>query len=395
VTRTLPLSLLLLTICSYGEDTPAPPPAPVTPTSEAESSAPPLGTAPLGTTPTEAAPTEAAPNEAAPLGTAPLGVAPKTPEPLAIPAPSPSSAQPTPSNVAASVASNESRSWSGFTALVGGWDSNVLLQPSNRPNATDERSAVLGGEMRLSWHALRTATGRLDVSADGDHTAYPSSHEADLSRAGVRAFGQLTVKNDTVGRIDPGLLVGAHRYWLSGEGAATSLMATGMITKVKPTWVGVATVGVVNLDYDNNSSASGSLFEMGYRHLFLLRDSDSRRNVELSLRGGGYYAESKTDNYATITGSCAGAWRFGERQAVAGTFDVNLRLSYELRSYDHPNNSDEQENQAIFRAGSQAAWWLSRQINIGPYAVFSQRNSNIDVSDFDRFQVGLRLEAAF
>jgi hypothetical protein len=380
VTRTLPLSLLLLTICSYGEDTPAPPPAPVTPTSDAESSAPPLGTAPA---------------EAAPLGTAPLGVAPKTPEPLAIPAPSPSSAQPTPSNVAGSVASSDNRSWSGFTALVGGWDSNVLLQPSNRPNATDERSAVVGGEMRLSWHALRTATGRVDLSADGDHTAYPSSHEADLSRAGVRAFGQLTVKNETVGRIDPGLLVGAHRYWLSGEGAATSLMATAMITKVKPTWVGVATAGVVNLDYDNNSAASGSLFEMGYRHLFLLRDSDSRRNVELSLRGGGYYAESKTDNYATITGSCAGAWRFGERQAEAGTFDINIRLSYELRTYDHPTNSDQQEDQGIFRAGSQAAWWLSRQMSVGPYAVYSQRNSNIDVSDFDRFQVGLRLEAAF
>jgi hypothetical protein len=278
---------------------------------------------------------------------------------------------------------------------VGGWDNNVLLQPANRPNATDENSAVLGAELRVAWHALNTSTKRIDITADGDHTSYPSAHEADLSRAGLRAFGQLTLESETLGRVDPGLLVAAHRYWLDGEGAASSLMATAMVTKVKPKWVGVATAGLVQLEYDLNDTASGSLLEAGYRHLFLLRESDARRNIELSLRGGGYLANSDADTYQSFTLGCAGSWRFGDRQIQTGTIDTTLRLSYELRDYDQTDNATEAESQSIVRVGGQAAWWINRHASLGPYVVFSHRDSNVDVSDYKRFQLGLRFETTF
>ena len=240
-----------------------------------------------------------------------------------------------------------------------------------------------------------TSTKRIDITADGDQTTYPSAHEADLSRGGLRAFGQLTLESDTLGRIDPGLLIAAHRYWLDGEGAASSLMATAMLTKVKPSWVGVATASLVQLEYDLNDSASGSMLEAGYRHLFLLRESDARRNVELSLRGGGYLANSDTDTYRTLTAACAGSWRFGERQIQTGTIDTTLRLSYELRTYEQTNSATEAESQSIVRAGGQAAWWINRQASLGPYVVFSSRDSNVDVSDYNRFQLGLRVETTF
>jgi hypothetical protein len=254
---------------------------------------------------------------------------------------------------------------------------------------------VLGAELRLAWHPVTTSTKRLDISADGDQTWYPSAHQADLSRAGLRVFGQLTLASDTLGRIDPGLLVAAHRYWLDGEGAASSLMATAMVTKVKPWWVGVATVGLVQLDYDTSSAASGSLFEAGYRHLFLLRESDPRRNFELSLRGGGYRAESDINTYRTITGALAGSWRFGERQIESGTIDMTMRLSFELRTYDQFDSAIQAESQSILRVGGQAAWWLCRKASVGPYAVLSTRDSNVDISDYHRFQVGLRFETSF
>jgi hypothetical protein len=289
----------------------------------------------------------------------------------------------------------EGRRWTGSAALVGGWDDNVLLQPANRPSATDESSAVLGAELRLAWHPITTSTKRLDISADGDQTSYPSAHQADLSRAGLRAYGQLTLESETMGRLDPGLLIAAHRYWLDGEGAASSFMATAMVTKVKPSWVGVATAGLVQLEYDNNSSASGSMLEANYRHLFLLRESDPRRNFELSLRGGGYFADSDADTYRTVTGALAGSWRFGQRQIESGTIDVTLRLSLELRTYDQPANAGQAENQSILRVGGQAAWWLCSKASLGPYAVISNRDSNVDVSDYQRFQFGLRFETTF
>ena len=346
MTRTLPFALLLLAPLVHSED---PPPAndkPVPP---------------------------------------PLGIAPQSPPPVSVAA---ASAIP-------SAPASDAKRWSGSLALVGGWDDNVLLQPANRPSATDESSAVLGGEMRLGWHPVSTSTARVDVSADGDHTSYPSAHEADLSRAGLRAFGQLTLVTDTFGRLDPGLLVAAHRYWLDGDGAATSLMATALVTKVRPWWVGVATAGWVELAYDDNEPASGSLIEVAYRHLFLLRESDSRRNLEVSLRGGTYLATGTADTYRTVTGALAGAWRFGERQIEPGTIDVTVRLSCELRDYDDPDSSNQGESQTIVRVGAQAAWWLWRTGSLGPYAVFSNRDSTVDISDYQRFQAGLRFETTF
>ena len=353
--RILPFALILLAPFIHGEDAPPPPQPPPQPVDE-NPVVPPLGVAPVVN----------------PIPTSVVAAS-------AIPA--------TPAA--------EARRWTGSAALVGGWDDNVLLQPANRPSATDESSAVLGAELRLAWHPVITSTKRLDISADGDQTSYPSAHQADLSRAGLRAFGQLTLESDTMGRIDPGLLVAAHRYWLDRKGAASSYMATAMVTKVKPWWVGVATAGIVQLDYDANSSASGSLLEAGYRHLFLLRESDPRRNFELSLRGGGYLAESDTDTYRTLTGAIAGSWRFGERQVESGTIDVTLRLSFELRTYDQPNGATQAESQAILRAGGQAAWWFCRKANLGPYVVLSHRDSNVDVSDYQRFQFGLRFETTF
>lgn len=345
--RTLPFALILLAPFVRGEDPPPPDQNPVVP----------------------------------PLGGAPI----LNPVPASVVAASAIPAAP----------ATEANRWTGSVALVGGWDNNVLLQPANRPSATDESSAVLGGELRLAWHPISTSIGRVDVSADGDQTSYPSAHEADLSRAGLRAFGQLTLVTDSLGRIDPGLLIAAHRYWLDGDGAASSLMATAIVTKVRPWWVGVVTVGWVGLDYDDNTAASGSLLEVSYRHLFLLRESDSRRNLEVSLRGGGYLAEGDADTYRTVTGALAGAWRFGERQIEAGTIDVTLRLSFELRTYDHPDSSSQEESQSILRAGGQAAWWLWRTASLGPYVVFSNRDSTVDISDYQRFQTGLRFETTF
>lgn len=274
--------------------------------------------------------------------------------------------------------------WFSGSLIVGvGYDSNVLLEDSDTPSATEESSLALSADARLRLHAVERDDARLTFIGSAGVDQYPSVSDARQLRGGLgmAAGGRW-------GAVDPGLVTGLTKVVVDGDLAAN---AWNIDPYLSITWKGqVSVIGAQSLyiDYPQDDTLTGTLYAVYYRHWLLLDEQVVHRRIEVGLRYGRNTADAATASYNVLTPSLAGLWRFGDKPEN-GTQDVALRLSWERRSYD-AGTADDGEEQRLLQLAATYDYWLSRYVSVGAQAAHAKRTSTVDLRDYDRTAAGVR-----
>ena len=273
-----------------------------------------------------------------------------------------------------------------------GWDSNVLREAGTSTAATDTAGVTLGGELRGTWRALRTSEGQLSVIADLRYNAYPDEATADLARAGMAIYGQMHFS-----LVDPSVVAAASRQWLDGDGLATLYRGTVAASHITEGKEHLDTLGidVYRINFDDNTPATGTLMMANLRHWWLLEAGNSRKRVELMLNVGLYDANADVESYTTLRPALSVFYRLGDREPLAGTYDLAASVGLELRAYDAPSTGGDGEDQTIIQASASADRWWSSWLATGLFGGYAQRDSSLAGRDYQRVQAGIRLIATW
>lgn len=286
--------------------------------------------------------------------------------------------------------SADERAFFGSVSLGGGYDSNaLLLEEANDP--IDRLSgSSFSGTLTAGWRALRSNDHHLTVAGTIQHEQFPDQEQADLWR-----YGGLVTYGTVWGPFIPGATAGVNRYILDGEGTATSYAGSLSLNRATRSWASLPAIEVLHLDYDEFTTATGTLIAGYYRHWFMLEPGNPRRRIELGLRAGTYTADAETESYLTIRPTATILWRIGSPRST-GCWELAARAGYEYRAYDEiaGGQSEEEVSHAI-GAGIDADRWFNRWLSAGGYLRGSLRESNIPSRDYDRGQIGLRLTASY
>ncbi len=358
-------SLTLLSLAAWSEEVPVPAPAPAA-----------------------AEPTAPAPVAAEP-GAAPAAEVP-APAPAPAPAPKTKTDDVVFNNPNRNPAAPPVQRQFGFGATLGaGYDSNILLENSSTPQATEAKGLALTGEVRAQVRLVDKPKARLGVFGTAEVDDYPSESSANLFRYGV-GFTAGT----SIGGFDPGLVVGYNRFYIDHEGEATAFNVNAYVAKVLQRYVCILALDSQYVDYDNNAPATGTLYDVAYRQWFLLQPGKINRRIELGVKGGKNFTEDPDQAYTTITPWLGMFWRVGDKPAF-GTQDIAARLGYEMRRYPDPASGGEAQRQENLSFTSSYDYWLRNWLAAGGYFAYSERSSNIDIFDYNRVQVGFRLTGAW
>jgi hypothetical protein len=271
-----------------------------------------------------------------------------------------------------------------------GYDSNILLENTDVPTATDEKGLATFGEVRGQYRLVDNERGRLGVFASAEINDYPSAREAQLIR-----YGGGLAASTHVGGFDPGLVATFNRFLLDHDLAAHAFTVNGYVSKIFTRHVAVVGVGSQFVDYAENEPISGTLYDVNYRHWFLLEDNRVNRRVELTLKAGKNRTSDEDKAYAVITPAAGVLWRVGDTKAGAGTQDLSARLSYEMRQYPDLAAGGEAERQRLLSLNGGYDYFLAAWLSLGGYGGWSKRGSNDEANQYDRFQTGLRLNATW
>jgi len=278
-------------------------------------------------------------------------------------------------------------------ALSGGYDSNIVLLDDEAIATldTEEDGAAIGIDVKGVWRAVNRPDARLNVTLDGELDEYPDQDDRQLARFGVIVSG-LTKWN---GGWSPGGSIGAHRYLLDGEDAADVFTATATCSRISADWVAIPAVEVYAIEYDELDEASGVLAAARYRHWFLLQPNDSRKRIEAGLRAGAYEADSDAWSYVTVRPELGVSYRIGAKPQL-GTWDLNLRGHLDWREYgDGEVAGDEIGTELLTNIGADVAYWTCRWSALGLYVEYTVRDSDRVDRDYDRWQAGGRISAAW
>ncbi len=273
-------------------------------------------------------------------------------------------------------------------AVDAGYDTNVLREDTTTATATDTEGMALGGELRGTWRAIRDPKGQLNFIGEARYNNYPDESSADLGRIGAAAFGLLRL-----GGIDPGVVLGANRQWIDGEGVATILRGTLTVTRLSPGRAHFDSLSfdAYNVDYDDNDAASGVFSDLLWRHWWMPESGNARRRVEFTLQGGLYAADADVESYTMVKPGLGLLYRLGDQES--GLWDVTAQTSLELRSYDEGVAGESAEDQTTWLIGGSLDRWFGSWFAAGPFITYSLRESTRDARDYDRVQVGVRLIA--
>jgi len=316
-------------------------------------------------------------------------VAPET-APAPTPAPAPAAARGDKAAAAAgrNAAQDRSKPVSLRLELDAGYDSNVLREDTTTATATDTEGFALGGELRGTWRAIRNQKGQLNFIGEARYNNYPDESSADLARIGAAAFGLLRL-----GGIDPGVVLGANRQWIDGEGIATILRGTLTVTRLSPGRAHFDSLSfdAYNVNYDDNDDASGVFSDLLWRHWWMPEAGNARRRVEFTLQGGLYSAEADVESYRMFKPGLGLLYRLGDQES--GVWDVSAQTSVEFRTYDEGVVAEDAEDQTNWQIGASLDRWFGSWFAAGPFITYSLRESTRDDRDYDRVQVGVRLTA--
>jgi hypothetical protein len=273
--------------------------------------------------------------------------------------------------------------------LSSGYDSNILLENSDTPTATNAKGLAVTGEVRGNVRIVDNARGRLGAFASFEADGYPGNSQANLMRYG----GGLTAST-SVGGFDPGLVVGYNRFFIDSDLAATALNINAYVAKVFESQVAVLGAASQYVDYADNEPITGTLYDVSYRHWFLLEPKRIWRRIELAIKAGKNRTQADDEAYTVLTPAVAGLYRFGA-VPEAGTQDLSARLQYEMRRYPDPSAGGSGEDQKQFSVTAGYDYWLATWVSAGLYAGYSKRSSTEEANRYDRKQGGLRLTATW
>jgi hypothetical protein len=195
---------------------------------------------------------------------------------------------------------------------------------------------------------------------------------------------------------DPSFTAGYSEFRLDDKKSASVLNLGALLTRLMGQHVGIVSVSSQVVDYENNAAASGTTYEAGYRHWFLLEDSNINRRIEASLRGGTTRCQSSKEDYWTIAPAIGATYRFtGGAKPAFGTVDGGLRGSWERRNYSDPLPNGDDHRYGLLTTNISLDYWLDEVFSVGLYGTFSKRDSTDTSEDYDRIQTGLRLAGAW
>ena len=283
---------------------------------------------------------------------------------------------------------NTSPWFSANADLYAGYDSNVLLNSGSTPEASEQSSSAIGADVRLLARALSGENGRLNFTANAGGDDYQSVSEAQMVRYGLGAAASWSL-----GGWDPGVAVSWNAFRLDQEAVARVLAFSPYLAKVWQWNVGVLSFASQSITYNEDDPGSGSQYDFGYRHWFLLEESNINRRIEVGLRGGMFKANEEDNDYRTMVPAVSWVYRFsGDRTPTYGTLDFNGGLTYEGRTYADPAAGGSGEKQTIssLRLGLDA--WMCANASVGPYVGYSNRSSSESSdNEYTRYNAGLKL----
>lgn len=379
------LSVTLLAVAVWAEDVPpvVAPPVDPAPAPAAEPAPAPAAEIPAAPAPVEAPPVDAAPAAAATAVAAPAAgpaTAPLADDVVLI----------NPSRRAKPAAAPRPARFGFNVSLGAGYDSNILLENTDTPTATDENGLALFGEVRGQLRLVDGPRGRLAIFGAAEVNDYPDVSEAQLIRYG----GGLTAGGH-VGGFDPGLVASYNRFLIDQEFAANAVNVNGYAAKVFESNVAVLGVGAQYVDYAENEDITGTLYDASYRHWFLLEPNRVNRRVELGIKIGTNDTDNEDFAYTVVTPTVAGLYRIGDSKPVFGTQDLSAKVQYEMRSYSDPEAGGDAERQKLLTAAAGYDYFLTTWLSLGGYGSFSKRASTEEANRYDRFQTGFRLNATW
>jgi hypothetical protein len=400
------LSCCSLTATAFAEDATAPAPAqtpaPSATAPETTQSATVPETAPAATAPAPAPSASAAAPAAAVAPTGP-GAPPAPPAPGAAAAAAVTETPPQPLTEGGKAKEDQHlrqptptpgkpRAFGLQAELNAGYDSNVLLDPSQDPKATNTASSVFSGTLKGTWRAINEGRNRLSLIAIAGIDDYPEFSQSQLIRLGGYATGQTHV-----GRFDPALILGGHRFLLDRKPAATLLTGEARVSQLTPHELMMGSLTTQYLNYDHQHEETGFLIAGGVRYWYMFTANDPRTRLEFAMRVGQYNARRSDQTYGTLEPSARFALHLPGRTWLHSIGeDFSLSGDAEVRYYHAVpagTTGGPREIRRIYTVQSAFDIWLWRYLAVGPYVAYNTRVSNIPLTGYDRTQVGARLIA--
>ena len=363
------ISATLLLTAAWSEDAPVAPPAPPAAT-------PVVAPAPA------AEQTPAAPAAAAPAGT-------PAPAPAASKAPTEDAVYINPTRRVRPAVAPQARSYSFGLSFGIGYDSNILLENTDTPTATNAKGTATVTEARGQYRLVDGPKGRVGIFASAELDDYPTERQAQLIRYG----GGLTAGTSFAGW-DPGLVVGYNRFLIDHEHSADALNVNAYAAKVMERNVSVIGIGSQYVKYQENEPITGTLYDLSYRHWYLFEAGQINRRLELGLRAGKNRTTDDDFAYSLLTPSAGILWRIGDKPTF-GTQDLALRLQYEFRQYPEPKAGGDGDRQRLATLTGGYDHWLASWLSAGLYAGYSRRVATVESEEYKRWQTGARLSATW
>jgi hypothetical protein len=393
------ISVTALVAAAHAEDTTGVP-APVAPNATSAAAAPAtpapeLAPATEATPATEAAPATA-PEPAPPVAPA-APVAPAGAAAAATETPPPPVSESAKGNDAQhlrqpAASPNKPKSFGLQAELSAGFDSNVLLDPSNNPQATNTSSAVLSGTVKGTWRVVNQGINRLSLIGIAGIDDYPSFPKSQLLRVGAYATAQTHI-----GRFDPGLVIGAHEFYLDHKPAATLVTGEARVSQMTAHELVMGSAIGQYLNYNGQHEETGYLIAGNLRYWYMFNANDPRSRIEFGLRIGQYNAQRDDQTYGTVEPSVRYAQHLPGRTWLHSVGeDFSLTGDAEVRWYHAVpagTTNEPRELRRIYTVQSAFDIWLWRFLSVGPYVSYNTRVSNIPLTGYERTQVGGRLIA--
>jgi len=316
---------------------------------------------------------------------------PPTPAPVAQTATQPTAADNASAPLARSPNAAANRSpFSGRFVLGAGYDSNALLLEDTNQFVTELGGPTLSASALLRYRILRENDHRLEIGAIFDHDYYADQETARQTRVGLAGTWA-----KRVGQWLPGASLGAYRYVVDGDPAATAISGSLSWNRPTPTWAALPSLDILHITYDDLDAADGLQIALNYRHWFMLRPGQPASRIEASIKVGVYSADEDFESYTFVRPGAEIRWQDPGTGELSHWTLVG-RAWYEYRSYDEAVPlANESETAHRFSLGGEADRRLLPWLTGGGYAAYTVRNANITSREYDRFQVGLRLGATF
>lgn len=277
--------------------------------------------------------------------------------------------------------------FSGRARLFLGYDTNVAALPE-RDDVSEVDSAHIGLDARGVYQRHWTKRNRFRAIGTIGYDLYPDAENYDLLRVGLAA-NQLWGDQPWM----PNITASFNHYRLDGEGVLNAIGVAGGVAKIlNPRHITTANADIRYLGYDADP-LSGVRLQVRAGHWFLLTPSHTHRRIEADLRLTQYSADADSETYFGIAPGLTWRYRWlaglGDRQT-----DLYAGLHLDYRDYDSARIAGgEAENSTLLDLSVGGSWAYSELFTFGASMRYSERFSNIDSRDYDRFRFDV--EAAY